>query len=618
MKRKLVALLISICCIFGMMGMIACGEGTSSGEKSSSNGWGTTFTVKTAYAEAKQKGYAGSLEEFIAMISGKDGVDGSDGTDGVGIVSVAVDKNGVLTVTLSNGEKINCGVVVGKDGSDGSDGEKGDQGEKGEPGEKGDQGEKGENGVGISSVYFNEKNELVVEYTDENTLVVGEIPACVHNYGEWTVKTETTCVSIGLQYRTCSLCENTEYEIVPATEHIFDYTYFSYTNSGHSMYCEICRTSFFMEHNYGDWQFNTERHWKECACGIMDTEKHTFDENGFCTVCKKADHTVGLEYILSDDGTYYGVEGIGNVKDKDIVIPAIYNEKPVTSINRGAFWGCSELTSITIPNSITSIEPYAFLRCSGLTSVAIGSGVVFVGEDAFKDCSGLKNMYISDIVAWCQIEFEPPTSLGATNPLGLAENIYIDGEIVTDLVIPNGVTSIGNYAFQGCDSLTSISIPDSVMSIGDYAFYSCDGLTGELIIPNSVTSIGEEAFSYCYGLMGELVIPNSVTSIGEGAFACCYGLTTVCIGNNVMSIGNSAFFHCEELTSVIIGGSVISIGNSAFDMCDKLSFVYLIFTEADCAEIDFGYNALPSSRYYYSEVEQAGCWRYVNGEPTIW
>ena len=153
-----------------------------------------------------------------------------------------------------------------------------------------------------------------------------------------------------------------------------------------------------------------------------------------------------------------------------------------------------------------------------------------------------------------------------------------DDEYTGDVVIPAtvtyggktySVTSIGDYAFDGCSGLTSVTIPNSVTSIGEYAFYECSGLTS-VTIPNSVTSIGKSAFSGCSGLTS-VTIPNSVTSIGSCAFSGCSGLTSVTIGNSVTSIGGSAFYNCSGLTSVTIGNSVTSIGYHAFEECTQLT-----------------------------------------------
>ena len=159
---------------------------------------------------------------------------------------------------------------------------------------------------------------------------------------------------------------------------------------------------------------------------------------------------------------------------------------------------------------------------------------------------------------------------------------------VKKVVIEDGVTSIGKYAFTSCGSLTSITIPSSVTSIGDDAFGSCTDLT-DITIPDSVTSIGNHAFSHCSSLTS-VTIPNSVTSIGESAFASCRQLISITIPDSVTSIGNSAFSYCRSLTSITIPDSVTSIGNSAFDSCKKLKTISLSCGSA-LKKSDFGKQA---------------------------
>ena len=263
----------------------------------------------------------------------------------------------------------------------------------------------------------------------------------------------------------------------------------------------------------------------------------------------------------------------------------------VTSIGSDAFASCSGLTSVTIGNSVTSIGGGAFYGCNGLTSVTIPNSVTSIGDEAFYDCNGLTKVIVSDIAAWCGISF----SNFSSNPITYARHLYSDENTeITNLVIPNGVTGIGEYAFSYCSGLTSITIPNSVTSIGNGAFRYCSGLTS-VTIPNSVTSIGEESFFECSGLtsitipnsvtsignyafdgcdrLTSITIPNSVTSIGEGAFRSCTGLTSVIIPNSVTSIGNYAFSDCSGLTSVTIPNSVTSIGEGAFRYCDGLTSV---------------------------------------------
>ena len=217
--------------------------------------------------------------------------------------------------------------------------------------------------------------------------------------------------------------------------------------------------------------------------------------------------------------------------------------------------------------SVTSIGSYVFYECSGLTSVTIPNSVTSIGGLAFYECSGLKSVHISNIATWCNIDFNG----GSSNPLHYAHHLYLNGEEVKDLVIPNSVTSIGNCAFYGCSGLTSVTIPNSVESIEEDAFSGCSGLTS-VTIGNSVTSIGESAFEDCFGLTS-VTIPNSVTSIGGGAFSGCFGLTSVTIPNSVTSIGGGAFSGCFGLTSVTIPNSVKSIVRAAFSGCSGLTSV---------------------------------------------
>ena len=202
----------------------------------------------------------------------------------------------------------------------------------------------------------------------------------------------------------------------------------------------------------------------------------------------------------------------------EVVIPESVEHEgaaySVTSIGKEAFYDCYGLTSVVIPNSVKSIGEEAFYDCYGLTSVTIPNSVKSIGSGAFRYCSGLTSVHISDIAAWCNIDF-------GYNPLYYAHHLYLNGEEVKDLVIPNSVTSIGKRAFQYCYGLTSVTIPNSVTSIRYEAFRRCYDLTS-VTIPNSVTSIGIRAFRDCSELLDVYCYAEKVPSTESDAFEGSY------------------------------------------------------------------------------------------------
>jgi hypothetical protein len=258
----------------------------------------------------------------------------------------------------------------------------------------------------------------------------------------------------------------------------------------------------------------------------------------------------------------------------------------LTSIGAYAFADCTSLTSVAIPASVTSIGDWAFAVCYDVTNATIANGLTSIGDNVFYDCNSLTNVAIpASVTSIGSGAFADCTSLTAitvdtNNPAYSSTNgmlfditqsmlLQSPGTMGGSYTIPGSVTSLGNYAFAGCASLTNVTISASVTNIGDDTFLECGLISGT--IPASVTSIGDDVFYDCASLTS-VTIPSSVTSIGDYAFTYT-GLTNVTIPKSVTSLGTDAFFGCFNLTNVTIPGSVTSLGDYAFYYCINLASV---------------------------------------------
>ena len=351
-----------------------------------------------------------------------------------------------------------------------------------------------------------------------------------------------------------------------------------------------------------------------------------------CAVCASAETYGDFEYSVRDDGTVEITDYSGSAEKVDI--PEKIDGKSVTSIGDYAFYYCSSLTSVTIPNSVTSIGEYAFgdcanltnitipnsvtsickgafIDCTSLTSIKIPNSVTRILRDAFRDCTNLTSVTLPESLTYIGSAFEGCTSLtsitipnsvtyvdayafaGCTslteikvaveNPNYVSVNGVLYNKSRTVLIcypagkkdknykILDSVTAINRYAFYGCTSLASIMIPDSVTEICESAFSGCTSLTS-ITIPDSVMSIARFTFYYCANLKS-IKIPNSVTNIGESAFGGCTSLTSITIPNSVTDIDTNTFSGCTSLTSITIPNSVTEIGWWAFYGCTSLTSI---------------------------------------------
>lgn len=286
-------------------------------------------------------------------------------------------------------------------------------------------------------------------------------------------------------------------------------------------------------------------------------------------------------YDFTVDGLYYNIVSLedltceityGDKVDEyhgtysgDIVIPetVTYNNKTLTVVKIGenAFYYCSELSSVIIPQTVTYIGSQAFMGCGAITGITIPSSVTFIGYRVFTNCISLNNIVFEDGDKTLEWDNYSSTTIFYGCPIDslyLGRNLkrtdyyaygLFEDSSVKKLIVGNTVTEIENRSFYGCEKLTEISLGNSVTTIGQFAFSDCDNLT-------------------------EISLPNSVTTIGESAFYDCENLTKVSLGNSVTKIGDFAFKDCENLTEISLGKSVAEIGSGVLSRCENLTTIY--------------------------------------------
>lgn len=272
----------------------------------------------------------------------------------------------------------------------------------------------------------------------------------------------------------------------------------------------------------------------------------------------------------------------------------------VASIGQYAFSGCTSLINIQIPDSVTIIESYAFASsgltsinipesintisyntfyyCTKLTSISIPSSVTQIGSNVFTGCNALKAIYISDIEAWCHIQFNITPVINSdwiyydSQTLPSDWSLYLNNNLITNLSIPDTITSIGAYSFYGCTSLEYVTIPNSVYEIGFNAFQRCTNLKSISMENSVVKTIKADAFNGCTNLKS-VTFSVCLLEIGQCAFENCTSLSNLQIPYLVTTIKENTFLNCTSLNSITISNKVAKISEKAFWNCKNLAYI---------------------------------------------
>ena len=396
----------------------------------------------------------------------------------------------------------------------------------------------------------------------------GTPAACQHNFGEWRIVKQATCKEEGKSVRTCSKCaDSEECTISKSDEHtpVIDKAVAASCHSTgltEGSHCSVCNKVIVAQET-----LSMIPHTPEVDPAIAATcTKAGLTEGRHCSVCKDVlvaqeeiallphsfvdgecacGATLGLAMELSKDGTFYIVTGIGTYADPVVVIPDTYKGKPVKEIGLSAFNGNKSITHIVLGSEITHIRQWAFYQCTALTGVTVSS-----------------------IDAWCNIRFQESFA----NPLYYAGNLYVGDTIVTNLVIPDNIETIHEFAFSRCTSIQSVQLGKNVKTIENSAFHSCTEIV-DIKLNNKLETIGDYAFFSCKKLTAELAFSDSLVEIGEYAFANANSLEGVSFGNSLKSIGSAAFQNCVKLETLTIPASTEFIGRYAFQNCTAVKSV---------------------------------------------
>ena len=272
----------------------------------------------------------------------------------------------------------------------------------------------------------------------------------------------------------------------------------------------------------------------------------------------------GSPYFYTVNGITYTIDGKTIVNCSPDKSGTLTIANTVTGFWESSFAGCDSLTRVVVPSTVDRIVYNQFANCGSLKEIVIPASVQTIEAAAFFNCEALEKVEITDADVWCTTEFYDVHA----NPLFYAGNLYVNGQLVTNVQLPDGSEYVGDYVFAGASCLKTVTIPGSVKWIGAMAFYNCDGLT-TLTVPGGVERIGYRAYDDCDGLKA-VTIPGNVKDIYSSAFANCDSLTTLNLAEGVLEIAGNAFADCVSLEEVTLPASVEFVGWNCFSGCTAL------------------------------------------------
>lgn len=482
------------------------------------------------------------------------------------------------------------------------------------------------------------EGEKSAKCSDCGETVTQSIKKKNHTYGNYSANDDSTCTFIGTTTATCEVCSAKTSKLQDGNP--YGHTYFDGV-------CSLCSDKMELIDTFDASKTESDKvtvkiykgsdgHYELDVTGSGDMRDYSVEDaapwnkyssyittihfyEGVNTVGDMAFYELSLAKFLYVEA---GLRGFGanafgkgyyptithvfdmptwvSLEFEDEGVPPIYNTTlmyvgEVVKDENGAKKVEKRSTTVgdlIIPEGVEKINAYAFYSCAHLLSVTLPDSIKEIGDYAFYGCSRLGEVHVNSLSTWLGIKFGKNYS----NPLAIAGNLWIDGELPRELVIPAGVKKINENAFEGCTSILSLKIEGELEEIPSYAFYECSNLE-TVTFGNNIQSIGDWSFYGCRALTSAS-IPDSVKTIGENAFADCIRLYSFSVGNGVTEIGETVIAGCRELVSVKLGNSIVTIAKNAFLGCKKIIEVQK-FSSIDISTIDGLNNAL----YVYGEGE---------------